>query len=492
MNTFGARRIYYNNFAEHLQNSYNPNMFYPGLPHRWSDDEWFQLVDMLAAFGFNVVEYWLVPRLFCRQGLDSAYGREFARQMNAVTEHAHRRGLKMEFICGLATIGDAWHTACPNVPAEWDEIQYLWDQWTQRLPGTDIIGLFPGDPGACSRNGCTALTYIDRCCDIASLVTRNLPQAEVELSTWGSPFFGWGNIEGPPDWKGEFIGSYQHTAWKFDRRRADDAMRHLLRRLPEYPAKTSVAINLAFNSVNVVNDAEDARPWAREIAKTNHIYSWDFGLTEGENAVFPHHRFDRLFAQRRLERESAPYSGGICYTMTPLLNQLSLFAAAHSFQKPDDDHVEVARQFFRQVFGPAGVEVVRYFQLFEVVPDWGNFAKIELSREEYHRQMTEFADLLRSLAGRLAPTIAFHPSPEAYRQELLFYAQLWADLSGPAPDYDRLRQEYWQHVYAIYDRLPKHVDDRPALATNNIIQHFQKWKGSVQPQQSEPNPGQWA
>ena len=36
-NGFGARRIYYNNFAEHLQNAFNPNMFYPGLPNRWSD-----------------------------------------------------------------------------------------------------------------------------------------------------------------------------------------------------------------------------------------------------------------------------------------------------------------------------------------------------------------------------------------------------------------------------------------------------------------------
>ena len=37
---FGSRRIYYNNFAEHLQNAYNPNTLYPGLPNRWSDDEW--------------------------------------------------------------------------------------------------------------------------------------------------------------------------------------------------------------------------------------------------------------------------------------------------------------------------------------------------------------------------------------------------------------------------------------------------------------------
>jgi len=38
---------------------------------------------------------------------------------------------------------------------------------------------------------------------------------------------------------------------------------------------------------------------------------WDFSLTEGENAVYPHYRFARLFARRQEERAAAPYSGGI-------------------------------------------------------------------------------------------------------------------------------------------------------------------------------------
>jgi hypothetical protein len=33
---FSSRRKFYINFAEHLQNVYNPNMLYPGLPNRWS------------------------------------------------------------------------------------------------------------------------------------------------------------------------------------------------------------------------------------------------------------------------------------------------------------------------------------------------------------------------------------------------------------------------------------------------------------------------
>ncbi len=489
-NTFGTRRIYYINFAEHLLNAYNPNMTYPELPHRWSDASWRAHLDMAADFGFNVFEYWLVPRLFCRSALDSPFGREFARQMNAVAAHARTCGMKIELLCGLATITDAWHTACPGIPAEWEEIQFLWDQWTKRLEGTDIVGIFPGDPGACSRNGCTALTYIDRSCDIASLVKRNLPGAEIELHTWGPPFFGWGNIKGPPDWDGAFLQSWQHTAWDFDARRAEDSMRHLLKRLPDFPAETSVAINLGFNSDGRPLGDQDARPWAREIAKTNRIQTWDFSLTEGENAIYPHYRFDRLFAQRRLEREAAPYSGGICFTMTPLLNQLSLFESARSFAEPDADPAAVAREFFIRVLGPEAAPAADAMPLFEIVPDWGNYVRLDISREEYHRRMRELADLLGSLEGRLSPTIAFHPSPEACRRELHFFARLFADLSGPAPDYGHLRQDYWNRVYSIYDRLPSHVDPRPVSATDNLLGFFREWT-THQPNPSAPAAGQW-
>ncbi len=469
---FGARRIYYNNFAEHLQNAYNPNMFYPGLPNRWSDDEWFRLVDMLAAFGFNVLEYWLVPRLFCRQALESAFGREFARQMNAVTDHAHQRGMQVEFICSLSTIGDAWYTACPNDPADWREIQYLWDEWTRRLSGTDIVGIFPGDPGGCSRNGCTAETYIDKSCEIAALARRNLPHAEIDLNTWGPPFFGWGNIQAPADWRGEFIAEYQHTAWTFDKKRADDAMRHLLRRLPDFPSGTCVGINLAFDSeCNAVNE-QDARPWAREIARTHPIQTWDFGMTEGENNIVPHWRFERLFRRRREERAAAPYQGGICFTMTPKLNQLSLYMAAQSFLQPDADTDALAGMFLADTLGPAARDLVPLLPLFEVIRDWGSYHDIRLPREEYHARMQRMVEILASCAGQERDTYPFFPSTTAWREELCFFARLFADLSAPAPDFDALQARYWQRVYAIYDHLPEHVDPRPRYATANLIKHF--------------------
>ena len=41
------RVIYYNNFASHLLCAFNPNMYYPELPYRWSDEDWRRLVDMI-------------------------------------------------------------------------------------------------------------------------------------------------------------------------------------------------------------------------------------------------------------------------------------------------------------------------------------------------------------------------------------------------------------------------------------------------------------
>lgn len=485
---FGSRRVYYNNFAAHLLNAYNPNMLYPDLPHRWADRDWFRVMDMVEAFGFNVFEFWLVPRLFSREGLAAPFGREFIRQINAVIDHAHEVGLKVQMLCSLATVGADWRTFCPHRDDEWAEVRHLWNAWTKALPGLDIVGIFPGDPGACSLNGCTALTYVDRSVEVAELVRKNLPDAEIEFNTWGPPFFGWGIIEGPPGWDGEFVQSCQHTAWTFDEDRMRRSMEHLLERLPDFPHPTSVAINMGFNPDGNPEGAQDARPWARRIARTHPIHTWDFSLTEGENAVLPHYRFDRLFEQRRREQEAAPYSGGICYTMTPLLNQISLFESARSFTDPDTDHAAVAREYFRKTLGPEAEQLADYAPLFEVVPDWGYYREIDLGREAYHGRMSECAELLADIEGSVSACLPVHPTPERIRRELLFFARLFRDLSAPAPDYDALRKRYRRRVYAIYDRLPDHVDPRPERATDNLMETFRNWEDRPE----APAPGQWA
>ena len=271
MNRFGERRIHYNNFASHLLNAYNPNMLYPTLPYRWSLSDWKNCLKMISSFGFNVFEFWLVPDLFSHDALQGETEKTFRREMNRIIALAHEEGLKVEMMAGLATVGADWKTYCPNDPDQWDEIRYLWEQWTRAFPELDIVGIFPGDPGGCSLNGCTALTYIDRSIDICETITKNLPKAEIEFGTWGPPFFAWGIIEGPPGWNNEFIQEYQHTAWRFSKERMERSMNHLLSRLRDFPADTVFAINMGFNPDCIPEGENNGIPYAREIAKTHRV-----------------------------------------------------------------------------------------------------------------------------------------------------------------------------------------------------------------------------
>jgi hypothetical protein len=202
------------------------------------------------------------------------------------------------------------------------------------------------------------------------------------------------------------------------------------------------------------------------------VQSWDFSLTEGENNVVPHYRLQRLFDRRRQELEVRAYRGGICFTMSPMLNQLSLYAAAQSFLDPGADPDSVAREFFVDLYGPDGGQIVPYLPLFEVIRDWGNYHEIDLPRPQYHAQMSELAELLHSLEIEQPQVLAMHPAADEYHQTLCSYADLFVALSAPSPDYEALRQRYWDSVYAIYDHLPAHVDPRPHAATDRLIRYF--------------------
>ncbi len=472
--SFGKYRICYDNFAAHLLNAYNPNVFYPKLPYRWRDSQWRAMIDMLADFGFNVFQYWLPPRLFCRDGLSSEAGREFTRQMNELIAYAKTKSVRVHGFMALATVGPDWITLCPNKSDDWAELRRLWDAWTRRLPEQDIWGIFPGDPGGCSRHGCTAMTFIDRALEIAQQVRQNCPRAKVELNTWGPPFFGWGNIQAPPDWQGEFDPALVASAWSSTQQRTAASMTHLVKRLPEFPSETLVSLNLGFNPDGIPEGSADARMWAREIAKTNDALTWDFSLTEGENAIVPHGRFRRLFGRRLEERTVGAYSGGICFTMTPMLNQCSLYCSAQSFQRPDADPLAVAGEFFAKLYGPEGAQLGRYLPLFELVRDWGCHVEVLLDKDAYHERMQEMVTILNDLRPSLRESMVLHPSPVKYHAELHFFAELFRDLSGPNPDFEACSKAYWNRVYAIYNELPAHVDPRPRHATNSLVNTFRK------------------
>ena len=133
------------------------------------------------------------------------------------------------------------------------------------------------------------------------------------------------------------------------------------------------------------------------------------------------------------------------------------------------------------LFGDAGRQVTENYRLFEVIPDWGCYDVVKMPRSEYHPRMAQLAQCLEDLKSSVNTSAVFHPAPETYRKELLFFAQLFADLTAPSPDYDAIKKRYWERVYRIYDALPEHVDPRPRGATDRFIKHFADWNDTRSP-----------
>ena len=162
--------------------------------------------------------------------------------------------------------------------------------------------------------------------------------------------------------------------------------------------------------------------------------------------------------------------------MTPLLNQLSLYQSAQSFMKPNGDPGALTRAFYARLFGPNSEPLATLLPLFEIIPDWGNYNRVDMPRQEFNTRMREGAQLMRSLETSVNGDVPFHPHPEQHRKDLLYFFELFADLSAEAPDFDALTKHYWDRVYKIYDQLSTHVDPRPHGATQRLIRYFDpKW-----------------
>jgi len=471
-------RACYVNFGEHLQNSWNVNVLYPGAPNRWTKADWGQFLRMLRAFGFTCFEYWLAPTLFDQPALQGggSYG-DFAATMRRVTELAHGEGLQMKVLNAPNTIGPGWRFACPREGEQKALIAALWRHWLGELEGTDIIGIFPGDPGGCNRNGCTHETFVDLALELAEMAAQERPQARLELGTWGTPFSGWGSdLRETPGWDGSWemvidprFATPQAPAhiWNGGPERARAAMEYLLRRLSEFPQEMMVAINLGFSPDGHATLGGDARPWAREVAKLRPITTWDYSLAEGELVCYPHWRLPRMAQRRREERAAAPYRGGMSYTMTPKLNLLSLYAAGRLFQEPDADPDLVSREFCRRVFGEEHELLGELWEAFEVVEGWGHYPRRQWSRQVLAGKYREMVERLEA-ADMSGCELPLFPDPEAYRQDLLWFARRFAEMAGPAPDRERIRREYWAKALAIYDAIPMSADPRAEEAARRF------------------------
>jgi len=504
-------RICYVNFAEHLQNAFNPNVLFDVPVNRWSRAEWERFIDMVSAFRYNVFEFWLVPTLFSPEAVRGGkIQTEFADTINHVIAYAKRRGVAVHPIQAVNTVGQQWHYHCPHVPAEHAEIVALWDHWSRAMKGNELIGFFPGDPGGCFKNGCTTETYVDLCLELAQVVRKNNPAVKIEVGTWGDPMAGWG----VPLWTG-----------KPDR--AERAMKYFLEKLPQFPPDTFTSINLGFSpDCHPTSHGGDGRPWAREAAKTHRVLTWDYSVTEGEGTVSPRCRVRRMFERRREELALGCYSGGICYTMAPKLQCLSIFCCAEAWWNPSRTPEDVLNDFGRFTFGEPLASIGPLLEEFEVIPDWGYYPPFPYSFQRLQASMTKLRPLLEQVNPAASPRLPLAPTMAEYRQSLLFYADLFQKLAKVATAVDELnsaakasgkiaadRKEpvsleeaeellrsaddfpqktrlaqlaaelrqldvraltdsYWKTVYGIYETIPHPVDPRAQGAAGALFGRF--------------------
>ncbi len=470
MTPYFSHRSCYVNIAEHLQNHWNANMLFPGAPNRWTGEDWDRYCAMLKAFGFSVLEFWLPPTMFSREALaGEKIQNDFTVEINKAIAGAHKNGLKAKVLMIVNTIGQKWFFACPRVPEERKLILDLWDHWSRVLESPDIFCIFPGDPGGCARHGCSYEDYIDMTLDIAGTVKKNRPRSRVSVGTWGTPFTGWGEDSFPisdeaDNWEKmekEFTASgWSIPIWNGRMDRAKKSMEYMLRRLDDYPADTMVEINLGFSSNATFEEGGPAKKWAREIARKRDIVTWDYSLAEGELITYPHWRLPRMSQKIREWRASAPYKGGMCYTMTPKLNLLSEYAAAQLMSDPDGDPDLISRDFCAAVFGEEHRELGELFEAFEVVDTgWGYFPRNQWSREALRDAYRQIIDHLEA-ADVSGCSLPLFPDPEEYRQDLLWFARAFLELAGDNPDRDKLRKRYWDKSMKIYDHIPMSEDKR--------------------------------
>ena len=475
-----ALRSYYVNFASHLLNEWNVNMTSPGAGLGWGDDEFGAFFDMIKSFGYNCFEFWLEPTIYKSALNEDEVFQRFTGVMGKVIGIAHDKGLMIKYILAPNTIGHDWYYACPNNPGDRELILKLWRRWAALMKGADIVGIFPGDPGGCNRNGCDHKTYIELSLRLTEIVSEENPGAVVEIGTWGSPFSGWGSdMVSFGGWDGSFasmneFGKTQNNHcffWHGTPVRAKCAMDDLMRMLPSFPRETIVGINLGFSPDADCTVGGDARQYVREISKKNRVSSWDYSVTEGELVVHPHWRLPRIFSRRREERTVAPYHGAMAYTMSPMLSQMCMYAAGQAAIDPDRDPDAVSREFCRKVFGVENERLGELFEAFEVVPAWGYYPRRNWMAAEARVAYMEIIDRLEAvdMSGCELPIF---PSPERYRQSLLWFARLFHRLSSPSPDREAIREEYYRKCYRVYDKALKAVDERPAQAASHLSQLF--------------------
>ncbi|MBQ0105470.1 MAG: hypothetical protein KBT47_05490, partial [Armatimonadetes bacterium] len=378
-------RSQYINFAEHLQNRWNPNMYYENAPNKWSQNDWKNYFIMLKTFGFTDFEFWTSPTLFDRPALTgkSPLHNNFVKEIQEIIRTAHSTGLTVSALMSPNCIGPQWYFACPNDKEDRKLIFDLWDFWVKNLSETDNFQIFPGDPGGCNRNGCDHKTFIDIALEITETVLKkHNPNMVPFIGTWGTPFSGWGDdLKYIKDWDGSWamITDPQYATpetpihiWNGKRERAKQSLEYLIEKLPLFPKGTTVVLNTGLDPDTNFTMGGSAKKYARIIAETNPVTTWDYSLAEGELIAYPHYRLPRISMKMREWAAAAPYSGGMSYTMSPKLSLMTQYVSAQIMKNTDTNPDIAACDFFEKVFGEEHRELGELFEAFEVVQGWGH------------------------------------------------------------------------------------------------------------------------
>lgn len=482
MEPYFSHRACYVNFAEHLQNNWNPNVIFPNAPNQWSLEDWEKYFVMIKNFGFNIFEFWLPPTMFDPIVMnDGEIQINFKNKMKEIIQIAHKVGIKVKALIIINTIGQKWYFACPSLIHEKELILSLWDYWTKELNETDYFGIFPGDPGGCNRNGCTHETYIEMCLLISHIIDKNCKNTRLIIGTWGTPFSGWGEDYFPMEdwvssWKDmetEFIKSgWECPIWNGRMDRAKRAMEYFISQLDRFPKDAIVEMNIGLSSNATYIQGGPAKTWAREIARKREIITWDYSLSEGELITYPHWRLPRMSTKYREWRAAAPYIGGMSYTMTPKLSLLTQYSSAQMFINPDACPDKVSQDFCEAVFGRENRILGELFEAFEIVDSgWGHFPRNEWSKEALIASFNEIIERL-SAADMSKCTLPLFPEPSQYRDDLLWFAYKFKEMAGDNPDREKIKKEYWEKSMKIYDFIPMSEDKRADLSSqyfSNIL-----------------------
>jgi len=256
------------------------------------------------------------------------------------------------------------------------------------------------------------------------------------------------------------------------------------------------------------------------------VLTWDYSVTEGEATVFPHCRVRRMIDIRKVEWEDGCYSGGICYTMAPQLQNLSAFCSAETWWNPHRNAEDILGDFGRWTFGDGKESIGRLLEEFEVIPDWGYYAPFPYTAARLAETMNRLSAELTKLDTAQSPRLSLAVDYAGYVKSLEFFATLFRDLAEvsltvdtmnaafrntslageskdnislsaiqdilatktdfdgrgdletaakelAALDIKELKKRYWDAVYGIYDHLVAPTDPRTGAAMSGLFNRFQ-------------------